>query len=804
MPLLTNDTPLCPRIAVRPAGLPRDAAHAPTAASDATTVGQLGDRDRLRSSRWWWPTAAIVAVVVILGVAGTSTALAEPVLTPVHGSPFAINEGYDSVAFSPSGDLLAAANSDGRLSVFAVSARGVLHVASSSPVDGANSVAFSPSGALLAASGSGGISVFSVGAGGMLKAVPGSPFSDTFEPTYNSVAFSPSGALLVAGNEYDNAQPEGLSMFSVGPGGMLTPVAGSQFEANDDGYSSVAFSPSGALLAATTSFVPSVTVLSVSPSGALTPVTGSPFDVRHGDGEDDSVAFSPSGALLAVAGVDSVSGVSLFSVGPGGVLGESPGSPFDNKNSVGAVAFSPSGALLAAGNDDEEGGVATFAVRPTGRVRTVPGSPFGTVVDGNGVASFDSVAFSPSGALLAGAAGGAGDGGVFVFSVHASGAASGSSPTSGGRGSVPVARSAPRISGHAGAGGTLSCASGRWSRTPSRVTYRWVAQGRPIPGAATKLIRVRTVEEGTRIACITTPYSGSTAGKPVTSRSVYVAVPVVSGCPAASRALASLERLLGLRRSAVGTRLIDSSDSGQLLEDDFCLTPAGVLVGYPPASLLGALPGGERARFAGRVVWISTANRYYSVAGVGAGSTLAAAKQLLKLQGPYHVGGETWYLATHGRYLVVLIIRGGVVEQLGVSDWPGATTRAGTGRLLSGLREIARESTQISGPIRALDDYWFAIGEHAFLRATGYVRPGVLGSIAGFVSSERAEGVHSAQFEGQLLSETGSRARVRIVNLVTHDRQFGCRTWQGTYTLARSPLGRWQIARAAITPRSCT
>ncbi len=371
-------------------------------------------------------------------------------------------------------------------------------------------------------------------------------------------------------------------------------------------------------------------------------------------------------------------------------------------------------------------------------------------------------------------------------------------------GSVPVARSAPRISGHPAAGGTLSCASGRWSRTPSKITYKWVAEGRPIPGAATKLIRVRTVEEGTRIACITTPYAGAHAGKPVVSRSVYVAVPVVSGCPAASRTLSSLVKLLGLQRSLVAERLAASSDSGQLLEDEFCLIPAGLLVGYPPASLLGSLSGGERGRFAGRVVWVSTANRFYSIAGVGPGTSLSSAKRLLTLTGPYQVGGETWYLARHGRYVVVLIVRGGVVWQLGVSDWPLATGKAAAGGLLKGLGVIYRQSTQISGPLRAVDDYWSAIGRHAFLSATDYVRPGVLGSTAAFVASERKEGVHSAQFEGRVLSESATHARVRIVRLITHDHRYGCRTWHGTYRLARSRAGEWQISQAAITPRSCT
>jgi hypothetical protein len=33
------------------------------------------------------------------------------------------------------------------------------------------------------------------------------------------------------------------------------------------------------------------------------------------------------------------------------------------------------------------------------------------------------------------------------------------------------------------------------------------------------------------------------------------------------------------------------------------------------------------------------------------------------------------------------------------------------------------------------------------------------------------------------------------VSLITHDREFGCRTWSGSYQLAHRPVG-WRIVRA--------
>ena len=72
-------------------------------------------------------------VVLVVGLAwagllaGAAGALAQPAFTPVAGSPFATGVGPASVAFSPSGELLATANStDGTVSVFSVAADGAL------------------------------------------------------------------------------------------------------------------------------------------------------------------------------------------------------------------------------------------------------------------------------------------------------------------------------------------------------------------------------------------------------------------------------------------------------------------------------------------------------------------------------------------------------------------------------------------------------------------------------------------------------------------------------------------------------
>jgi hypothetical protein len=360
----------------------------------------------------------------------------------------------------------------------------------------------------------------------------------------------------------------------------------------------------------------------------------------------------------------------------------------------------------------------------------------------------------------------------------------------------------PTITGTAKVGSTLGCSGGSASVHGTRVVYQWVAQGRPIPGAATRLLRVRKVEEGLKVACVVTPYSGSVAGKPVTSPAVYVSAPVVSGCPTASGSLQSLLRLLGLTRAQIGMALKGSSSIGQSYEDWFCLTPAGLLVGYPPAGLLGSLPAAQQGQFAGKVLWITTANWFYSFLGIGPGTPLSTASTLVNLTGPFTVGGNAWYLAQHGSDLVVLIVRDGAVWQLGVADWSLAGGKSAELAFINALESIYQESVRVSGPLRALDDYWLAISAHDFAAAYGLVVPGALGSEAGFVAGERGEGVYSAQFEGRVISHAQSTATVRTVLLTTHDRRFGCRTWTGTYTMVVR-AGRWLIKRADINPAPC-
>jgi DNA-binding beta-propeller fold protein YncE len=155
--------------------------------------------------------AAGVVWIGVLGGAGVALAQ-QPAFAQVTGSPFAAGgTNPTSVAFTPSGGLLATATiMPGRVAVFKVAATGALTLADALPIIGCTCfAALGPSGGLLATANLGGsnVSVFSVAADGALTPVTGSPFDTASDP--RSVTFSLSGELLATASLFGSA----VSMF---------------------------------------------------------------------------------------------------------------------------------------------------------------------------------------------------------------------------------------------------------------------------------------------------------------------------------------------------------------------------------------------------------------------------------------------------------------------------------------------------------------------------------------------------------------------------------------------------------------
>jgi hypothetical protein len=160
-------------------------------------------------------------------------------------------------------------------------------------------------------------------------------------------------------------------------------------------------------------------------------------------------------------------------------------------------------------------------------------------------------------------------------------------------------------------------------------------------------------------------------GRPLGPPPVSVPFGPRRGCPAATGRLSGRTLglvKLGMTRAQARRAFAHSSDRGKRYEDFFCLTQVGVRVGYASPALLRTLGAAERKRFAGRVVWASTANPLYAMRGVRPGATLRVARKHLKLTGPFHVGLNYWYLDTRRPSTAVLKVRHGIVEEIGIAD----------------------------------------------------------------------------------------------------------------------------------------
>jgi 6-phosphogluconolactonase len=172
------------------------------------------------------------------------------------------------------------------------------------------------------------IAGYRVAQNGVLKPLPGSPFSNGEGP--ESAAVDPWGRFLYVANFYD----EVLSVYKITASGALTPVVGSPF-ATTPASSIVVADPLGRFLYVANSFEPAISVYRIAGNGALTPLPGSPF---HVETEPESMVIDLSGRFLYLA---NGTGVSAYHIAGNGTFSPLAGSPFSTGFSPSSMAVSP-------------------------------------------------------------------------------------------------------------------------------------------------------------------------------------------------------------------------------------------------------------------------------------------------------------------------------------------------------------------------------------------------------------------------------------------------------------------------------
>ena len=328
---------------------------------------------------------------------------ADCTLTPIPGSPFptgglaaGAGAGGANQAEVCGNNLYVGNGQSSTITVFAINpATGALSAVGSpvpifgdiqAPVSDMN-FSCTPDGRFLYVVRGGGdsnsIFIFSRAADGSLTLVQARP-SGGFSPS--DIEVSPNGAfLLVSNSQSRNVVPFTINQAD-GTLTMGTPVQTGPVASGDIAINCTA------TLAFVGTIGGGVFVFSIGPGGALTPVAGSPF-VPLGD-RITNIQLSPDGRFLFVSH-DLSNTISVMSVGTGGTLTEIAGSPFPNTGGAFPLFVVPnaSGSCLFALNTSQ--GATAFQIAANGSLARVGAPTGGSSTFGSGIAAYPAASCAP-------------------------------------------------------------------------------------------------------------------------------------------------------------------------------------------------------------------------------------------------------------------------------------------------------------------------------------------------------------------------------------------------------------------------
>lgn len=246
-----------------------------------------------------------------------------------------------------------------------------------------------------------------VGSDGTLTAISGSPYTAPYLGYYGSgvgqadMTTDPGGTMLFLSDTLQNE----IYVYTIGTGGVLTAVTGSPFAVPfepmnlaTDGLGKYLYAIDGNYLQHTGSQIAAYSIGSGSNLGVLTPVTGSPFSGTGYNmwlmkGEPTGQFMIGTSGSAAFNGVADDAHLYVFNIAQSGTnagaITQVTGSPFTTTYSPFAIAVQPqTGGNLVFSmsiNDTETAfnPIEGYSLSTTGTLTAISGSPFSGVGDGS-------------------------------------------------------------------------------------------------------------------------------------------------------------------------------------------------------------------------------------------------------------------------------------------------------------------------------------------------------------------------------------------------------------------------------------